>query len=275
MNAHRRPPTFERPPVTEVALSLQFEELSGLTSIHFGPLWDIFRERYPRIEQQPPLARMAERFDETSSQPQLQVQFVTSQMLPRYWFVSESGNELVQVQQDRFAYNWRKNAEDAVYPGYPILRERLIEEIRLFQGFVTDAGVGDLSFDQCEVTYVNQLSPGAVWRRPADIGRVLSFWSDDPDVFGDLEAVRVATQDRRLGAEGAPVGRLYFEAGTAIRGVDGALILSLNLVGRGAPASASLVDALTMVDAEHDWVIDKFLDVTTEEVQRDWGRTDG
>ena len=42
----------------------------------------------------------------------VRVQFVTGKVLqPRYWLVSESGNELVQIQTDRFIFNWRKQLD--------------------------------------------------------------------------------------------------------------------------------------------------------------------
>ena len=47
---------------------------------------------------------------------------------PRFWFVNESGNELVQVQRDRFIRNWRKTEGQPGYPSYDNLREAFADD---------------------------------------------------------------------------------------------------------------------------------------------------
>ena len=57
-------PDFERPPVVQVALSLQLRPLELLRSAHLGLLVSVFRsERFPRIEDRGELEPVFEAFD--------------------------------------------------------------------------------------------------------------------------------------------------------------------------------------------------------------------
>ncbi len=55
-------PDFKKPPLTEVALSVQFERLPNLNSLQIGLLWHEFMERFPSTEQHPLLDPVFERF---------------------------------------------------------------------------------------------------------------------------------------------------------------------------------------------------------------------
>src|SRR5262245_6472573 len=88
-------PDFRDPPVSEVALSIQFDPLSRLQIHHFGLLWLEFRTRFPRVESRPPIDRQVETFPkEPVAQPPIAFELVNPFMTPRVWFVSESGSEL-------------------------------------------------------------------------------------------------------------------------------------------------------------------------------------
>jgi len=70
----RRPadlPDFERPPVTEVVLSLQFASLPGLKNVHAGLLWQHFSTRYPNVEEYPPIAPVFETFGLPTAMPDM------------------------------------------------------------------------------------------------------------------------------------------------------------------------------------------------------------
>lgn len=55
-------PAFEKPPVVEVAASLQFDPIESLHAMRLGLLWARYRDRYPVVEMQPPLGDAKEAF---------------------------------------------------------------------------------------------------------------------------------------------------------------------------------------------------------------------
>ena len=112
-------PEYDAPPVIEVVLSFQFEPLAELKAAQFGLLWAQFRKEFPRIEEHPPIAPVTENFELSARERfGLQIEMSEIPLLPRTWFLNETGTELIQVQRDRFIHNWRKTDKGQAYPRY-------------------------------------------------------------------------------------------------------------------------------------------------------------
>ena len=86
-------PDFDRPPVVEVVLSLQFEPISSLTTAHVGLLWQRYRDRLSVIEEHPPLPSQFERFGPPS--PRVNVSIEDKPPAPRVWFLNEQKTRVV------------------------------------------------------------------------------------------------------------------------------------------------------------------------------------
>src|SRR5687768_15013305 len=57
-------PRYDRPPVSEVVMSVQFDPMTALTPVHLGAWWTADRKRkYPLCEERPPLASQREEFE--------------------------------------------------------------------------------------------------------------------------------------------------------------------------------------------------------------------
>lgn len=143
MNGEKRPlPDFERPPVIEVALSVQFEPLSSFRAVHFGLLWEQFRSRFPRTQEQPALMPVIEKFG-VRSIPGQTVSFGIGIGAPEFrcWFLDDLETQLIQIQRDRFIHNWRKTSEGSPYPRYKTLREKFKDELETFAAFLKSEGI--------------------------------------------------------------------------------------------------------------------------------------
>ena len=56
-------PKYEKPPVVETVLGLQFNPLSAFTNAHLGAFWQSLGvEAWPTVTDKPPLPRQEERF---------------------------------------------------------------------------------------------------------------------------------------------------------------------------------------------------------------------
>lgn len=99
-------PEFNKPPVTEVVLGVQFGQLESLHTPQLGYIWRSYRDRFPQAEEPPPLEPSVEQFGARTGRRQ-GVRLVLSPIppRPRLWFLNEDETELVQVQQDRFVRN--------------------------------------------------------------------------------------------------------------------------------------------------------------------------
>ena len=266
-------PKYKRPPVVEVAMSVQFEELTGFQPVHFGLFYEVVRERYPRTEYHPPLASVVELFGAPGTRrSSLSVE---SENFPtgRCWYLSEDGLRLVQLQPDRFVLNWRKLDSDTEYPSYETLREMFRNELELFLGFVADRALGNFEPTQCELTYVNHVTSEQGWRGFRDLADILAPWSGRT-----LESYLPEVEDARLNwsyrfeENGSPIGRLHVQCNPAIRTRDRTLLLVLQLTARGAPLGEGLDGALAITDRGHEWIVHGFTSITTEQMHQRWER---
>src|ERR1700730_18245 len=156
-------PDFERPPVNEVILSIQFATLEKMKSAHIGLLWARFRAQYPDVSEQGPINAVFETFGAPPQPgPHIRFEQFLSPPTPRYWFEKSGTPDLLQVQQNRIIHNWRKHGDEPIYPRYETLRDRFETEVNQFISFLDEEKIGELRPNQCEVTYMNIIElPGS------------------------------------------------------------------------------------------------------------------
>jgi uncharacterized protein (TIGR04255 family) len=267
-------PNFEQPPVVEVALAVMFEEVN-LRSAQVGLLWqERFRDRFPNTEDRPlvalPLERERDRIAIGLTPP---FEFLA---LPKIltWLVNPTGTEFLQVQHNRFAHNWRRASPTEEYPHYEAIREPFETELKTFDRFMQDNGLGPLKPTQCEVTYVNHiLASSGGWESHGDLHKVFLLAASPSTKFlpraedGGVR-VRYSMRDER----GAFFGRLHVTVQPAFLNEDPIFIANLTARGRVAEAGDSLDDALKFLDIGREWVVRAFSELTTSSMHAVWRR---
>lgn len=265
-------PEFERPPLQEVALGVQFEPLDKLKTAQLGLLWRKFREEFPHLEEQPPLEPVIERFGEPPRPPRrFRIEVTEPILTPRVLMLSSDGTELVQVQQDRFVHNWRKIEETQVYPRYDRrLRDAFGSALRDFEAFLREEDLGGLDVNQCEVSYIN-LVPLSDAPTLADAMVVLNY-----DGYGNFppspEDARLALRFVMADDSGNHLGRLHVSADPRIRLQDGALVHRIILTARGAPRGEGTEGIFQFLDLGREWIVRAFTALTTSRMHSKWGR---
>lgn len=282
MTTYTRPadlPNFLNPPVVEVVLSIQFEQLAELRTPQVGLLWTKFRSDFPKIEERPPIQPVVERFG-PHAMAKVGVRFEALEIPPlaRVLFLNSAEDQLVQVQPDRFLHNWRKMAGAGPYPRYGTIREAFLREVDLFQSFLNEESMGTLRVTQCEVTYVNHIAGEGAWADHAEadrifrvVGRPLAgrFLPVPEDVGMQIRYV--------IGSGGTtpPLGRFHVSIQPGWRKPDNAAIYVLELTARGSPLAAGIDGARSFFDIGHDWIVRGFKDLTTPAMHEIWRLTNG
>ena len=142
-------PDYGVPPLVEVVLGVQFEQLHGMGAVHYGCLWEAFREDFPRWEEKSPPAPAFE-LPRSGGSPHMSVRVeLGGAMLPRLWMLNDNDTRLIQVQPDRLVVNWRKVGGDDVYPRYEAIREQFTEVVDKFSAFLAEQGLDELRANQC------------------------------------------------------------------------------------------------------------------------------
>jgi hypothetical protein len=86
---------------------------------HRGVLWQEYKDAFAKTDDRPPLDPVREQFpEEPSARIGLRLQTRENLPVPRIGFLNKRGNEMIQVQNDRFIKNWRKEGEGEQYPRY-------------------------------------------------------------------------------------------------------------------------------------------------------------
>jgi uncharacterized protein (TIGR04255 family) len=273
-------PEFENPPLVEVFLAVQFDRIEQLRTPQLGLLWQRFRDRFPQVEEKPPLDPMVEPVEPTDArQPELslRIELLDQPPTPRLWFLDKEGRELVQVQRDRFVHNWRKVGEGDTYPRYERLRATFEKELRTFQQFLTDEGLGDFSPNLCEVGYINHIVVGGDFTHVGQLAAVVNLWCPrerDP-ILPQPDEVRFRARYRISSDEARARGHLLIEGYPGVREQDHTALLVLALAARGKPTSADIDGVLDFLDFGRRWVVQAFASITTLEMHRHWRRRDG
>lgn len=264
-------PDFEAPPLTEVAVSVQFQQIANFGFVDIGPLWECFRDRFGRVEYHQPIAPTFETFGlPQGMMPPFQMNFGVFSQLPRCWFVNANNNEILQFQTDRFIHNWRKVEVDNIYPRYEHIRVNFAAELQVLQTFLTARGLGTLVPNQAEVTYINSIT---VPDGPGDqTSAVFNNWKPiHGRHLGDVEDVWFTCRFHIVDENGEPIGRVIAQASPGLD-TEGHKVIQLMLTGRGRPASPTLAAALDFIDVARDRIVCGFAELTTDEMHKTWKR---
>ncbi len=262
-------PSFKKPPVSEVALAVQFNEIREFKTYHYG----LFRERvigkFPLFEEQPPLQHWDEK--EILSPGITQVGFVNSPLPPlrRCWYVEKDKNRLIQLDPEHFVYNWRKVTGQEIYPRYKnSIRPGFIEQWENALGFFREQGFGNIVCNHWEITYVNYIDKGQGWDRLEDLNRIFKFWMGmgDRDFVPNFETININSSWLFPGQN----GRLRMILQPAVRQADQKETILIRLVARGWLGQGNTEDLLRGFDKGREWIVRAFFDLTTPEAHKIW-----
>jgi uncharacterized protein (TIGR04255 family) len=256
-------PSFNRPPVVEVVMGVQFQPLKQLQAPHVGVFWQTVRAQYPSCSENPPITPQVEDLEKPGALKDMRIELASVPPLPRVFFEDVSGQWLIQLQKDRFLHNWRCGAEPADYPRYPAVREKFFSQWSNFRQFVADNEFGDIRITQLEITYLNHIAP---WTDESGIGGVFPDfrWREGDRFLGKPEACNISCA---FTLSDSP-GRLRATVRPGIHPTKGNLLL-FELTVRGVPATDGIE---RWFDNGRRWIVTAFTDLTSHEWHKKWER---
>jgi uncharacterized protein (TIGR04255 family) len=268
-------PDFARPPVTEVVLSLQFGATPAFRSVHAGLFWNSVRSEYPKVSEQAPLQPVFETFGGAPTVvPPFQIQTFTSPPMLRYWFETEDGQHLIQLQQDRILRNWRQQTTEIQYPRYEKLRDLFKMDVSKLEELFRTERLGDLRPNQCEITYINTIQLPKV-NVQEHLDQITPLWAGSTSDLRSFDAEYTTIQTKRiLRREDAPYGRIYVSFTPVLRARDYSPAVQLDITARGRPVAETVASAFDLLGEERVEIVRVFAEVTTKEMHKVWERTD-
>jgi uncharacterized protein (TIGR04255 family) len=256
--------TFERPPLNEVSFGLSFAPLSDMRTSHYGAFWSRLRPDFDQTADKPPVTDVSGKLSQIA---------VTEWFpLPRVWFIHKNKEELLQLQPNRFYFNWRKVQPNTPYPRFDNLAPLFCKYLETFVSFLKEESLGTPDIGTAELVYVNHIPKGEGWREITDVGEVFPdlVWRPRKSLLGEEKGFAwhgsFRTADVRLEAD--------IKSGEAKDGEEKPnqlFLFELRAVSR---------KQLQTVDAVRDWfrlanasIVLAFQDLTSERMQKEiWGR---
>lgn len=263
-------PDYERPPLNEVVLGVQFSPPRGYQQIHAGEVWEIFRQDFPEVKSQPPLQPWFETFGRPQSGSNiLESRIVQEFPHPRYWFLSEDEDELIQFQKDRLLHNWRKvGSGENPYPRFESILPKFESELFALEKYLEKFSDQKMNITQCELSYINHILLTEEENGASAIDKWIRLINiEDPE----LEDFSFRFHKNLNDETGHPYGRLIVECKTGINSKD-ELLLRLELTVRGAPKEPSAHASLNFLKDGREIIVNCFDDITTDFAHRKWGR---
>lgn len=263
-------PEFDRPPVVEVAIGVQFEPIKAFRQAHVGLLWNRIKADYPLTQDQPRLETPIEVTDEGFVGPSFQLELLNSPPVHRAWFISADESLLLQVQDDRLIHNWRHRGGE--YPRFEPLLDQFWTHVDNYQAVLAEVGLSLPPVHQAEVTYINWIPVDSMehFFRPSTAAEIdLPTVGPRPDVQRWTARYPVRDEDElvgRLAVETQPGGRL--ERGKASTGFQLALTFRAPVV-----AEASRKRVSVLLGQGRDAIVRSFTELTTQAMHEEWGRS--
>ncbi len=264
-------PKFDAPPVIETVLSAQFARLEQFSNAHAGWFWkNYLGAEWSHVQSAPRLDDQFERFgDEVRWGLPLGIRVVPGMESERLQILRDDDESMMQVQDSRLIYNWRKQKHD--YPSYDKVLHEFKNAYSNFEKFVKDARLGSLELNQWEVTYVNHIAKGELWNN----------FSDWAKIFPRLPVLVEGVPN--LGAEdfrgtwrlafGDKQGRLHVTLNHGRTGSEkGTEVIRLELTARGPVDLAKGFDLWNGFAIAHSTIVNYFAAMTSSTAHRYWKR---
>jgi uncharacterized protein (TIGR04255 family) len=253
-------PDYDKPPVIEVVCGISFETIEKFRGPHLGLFWQKVRKKFPLCEH-------AQRLEFTP--PELDLK----NYVPRIWFINDNKNMLIQLQNNKFFFNWRRMQQEEDYPRYKTIIKAFKTNLEIFNKFLEDENLGSVKPIKCELTYINHIPKGDGWDSLGDINGVFRdlTWSSKkrflkPPIGLGGQVLFALPDDN---------GRLNVTLQHGERKIDKLPMLILQITATGLGSDKSNDAVWKWFEIAHEWIVCGFTDLTGTSIQKNiWQRMD-
>jgi uncharacterized protein (TIGR04255 family) len=267
-------PRFRKPPVSEVAMGVQFQA-PVLTPVHLGLYYQKIKDRFPGVAVQSPLQPVFETFE---AAPMVAISFPfpfpgMSAASPRMWFSSQDGSSLIQLQGGKLLFNWRGGLEQNAYPHFDAVQSEFMKALDELNALIDSEGMSAISVNQCELVYINPLPFSATGIPLSEAAKIFRVWSGaQGDEWRDApEDIAFSARYRFNDENGNPFGRLNVALSSGVA-ADGTPGFQLEMAARGRPIGEGSAGIAAFHNHAHQAIVRCFAAITTPEMHERWER---
>lgn len=271
-------PFFERAPVVERVLGIQFQPVTAFHAGLLGAFWKTLGDEWPSVTDAGAIEPQFVDFggDRLWGVPQISFRLMQSPPC-RLQILNRQGDRMIQLQNGRFHLNW-KGAAGPTYPRFPQICSEFKSYFERLSGFLLkEVGVEPVA-ELWEVTYLNHLPKGTVWNDANDWASLFP-----PLIQSSATSTSLPSEsDARLALEtfggtwqyeiSPKQGRLHVELshGRHARH-DVGEVLILTLTARGMMERGTMDDICHGLSLGRFAIAHAFMALTSSEAHTYWG----
>jgi len=235
---------------------------------HLGLFWHQLKSAFPSAQDAMPLLPVIESPQGTISQggDALEIQILPDSR--RLMLTDAKRQHLIQIQNNRFHHNWRKQGESDTYPRFHEVLSGFLGRWGEFESFLRDEELPNPHIVQCEMTYVNHIMAGTVWSKELGIDALFPWLGPRMRLKDDMPEIECALHFPMSESR----GRLHATVKTGRRVSDKLPVVVLDLTVRGALESGQDHSALgEWFAVARECIIDAFVKLTGPKAHAAWG----
>jgi uncharacterized protein (TIGR04255 family) len=250
--------SFKNPPINEVACSIQYESQNSDLAPQFE-FYEKIKHLYPIVTENPPLPYVYDRLSNISSP-------ASPKKIPfaRYFFIDSQNSKLIQLQEGRFLFNWRKIDGVSVYPKFEAVFEEFQQNWKVFLDLL-DLHKTKVTINQLELTYVDHIQFSDFNKEQWSLSDIFCFLQKEP-LSGSTDNVSFKFS--------VPVdllsGHLHLTGQSAIRNTDKKALLVFDTTARGI-INQKLPTIKEWFEKAHDTIYESFINLITDKAKNAWG----
>lgn len=247
-------------------MGVQFASIPTYSSVHANSIRDLFKDEFPKTQEQPLLDPNFETFGGANPQPEFQLRLTVPTVGSRLWFLSKDENHLLQFQTDRFLTNWRKHPIPQDYPRFEGISASFKSNLLKLEKLLKTNLSYTLEINQAEIVYVNIISVDEF----SDASEWFSVWNEG---LLNIESLNTSFNEIIKDNDEKPYARLSHEI-QSVLSVDGKhKAFRLSLTFRGKPPLGSGIDAaVEFLKDGRDRIVTRFDEITTKKAHKFWDK---
>ena len=245
---------FKNPPLIEVVFGVNIK-IPDFSLVHFGLNWETIKENFPIID---------ENFGELSLSEDDSYIF----NFPTVLYLSSEGNKLIKVTDDYFSYHWRFINED--YQEFKTLFEDFMQQWKNFESWCSTISIKPIRIKGHSLQYINLIDENSGWKNPEDNHRIFSFASRE--TLTSLALLKSYSCELEFAIPGNLGQLIVSSEQTNIEKSEAELkdVMIFTLLALSYQENDCFQEP--WFSSAHDFIIQLFLDLTSEEVQNKWER---
>jgi len=256
-------PDYDEPPLTEVALGVQFAPVSEYKSVYSSKVWELFKEDFPKLQEFPLAETQFETFGGINVQPSFQLQVGAPPVGSLLWFISNDENHILQFQPNRLVTNWRKQKNSQPYPRFEGIAKSFEKNLQTLAEHFDSSFNCQIDINQAEVAYVNIIPVG-------DFSKANDWFSLWTGGNLNIESLSTNFTEVILDESNKPFARLRYDIQSVFSHDGKNKAFKLSLVYKGKPTQNDIESAMKFIELGREMIVSRFDHITTDKAHQIW-----